>query len=1359
MSRGQGVRRRRVFVGGVWLLLLTLSWVNAGAASPAALSDWSRWLSDQNPEWKCPRWNNTPAADASARLCLFPSELRLQLNNSGASFEYRVDVYGKSALAPLPGDKNSWPQNVTLNGSRASAVIERDGQPFMLLEAGRHRLRGELSWSIRPAFVSVPSEVVLLSAYQGGEWLPLERRGNRLMLTPPVSNTTDQQQDSISIEVYRKLSDGVPMQLETQLLLMVSGKNREVVLGPVVPADTLPMHLDSSLPARLEADGRLRLQLLPGTHRIVLRSRYQQPIAAFSSPALGTVHWPRAEFLSFEEDHPFRSVKLAGARSVDTSQINLPSQWRALPTYRIERDTQLELETETRGDTSPASNELNVQRDLWLDFSGQGFTTLDRIDGTMHQRWRLDAAPEVQIGRASVNGEPTVVTQYQGLEGLEIRSPSINLEAITRVEQRDRLPIVGWNAQAESVRATVHLPPAWKALHVSGAETAHGTWVSQWNLWEVFLLMVIVAATRRLFNLRVAVVATISYLLALQEPNSPLVFIPVLLIILALAGIANESVQRILKTVAVITVLALALGFVQFAVESFRLAIYPTLERASVGDYYRRSNPWEAEEDAQTLQELRVSGKSYSLAIPSKSAPPPADLSHYDTTETELVQTGPGQPGWTWRSLSLRFHGPVAADDTLRLYLLPPWATSLWRIFMVLCCGLLSAVIVHRLVRLMFTPVKGIAGQAAAVLCAIMGVSTLLPQSAQAQQYPPEYLLDRLESQLNQSPLCWPQCSAINGATLSADEDQVTLELELYSETAMVMPMPKAIGGLHWQSVRSGGQNRSLADTGMTGPVVALQPGSQKVQLEGRIAGDSWSLKFHVPVHNLTLAAETWSVGGWVNGRVQGEVLSFQRQPRQEQLSHTLRNDPEPPLVQVERHLVMARQWELVTTVTRLAPAEGPFEASVQLWPDEKRLSGEGEVRDGRVTVNFATQQNRVRWRSRLQPVSELHLRASEAANQVERWVLTPSDRWRLDFQGIPPNRGMGAQAHQSTFQPLPGEQLVVRAQAPDAVTGPSHTIEKITLDQIGGRSLEKTEATLSIRASLAEDFAFDVPAGAKVTRLTYAGKPLSLPEDQRILVTLNPGEHDVSVSFQQSVEERWLQRSAALSLQESSANLHLNYHLPRDRWPLYVSGPAIGPAMLFWGVLCVIVLGAVLLHQLARAQNLALPISITGWLLLGVGLSTVNSYGVLVVAVCFFALAVRGQKVVTARWSGRHFKLMQLGLVALASLTVVCLISAIPMGLLSDPEMKVTGNGSSSHLYHYYQDRAGGDGFPQVTVFSVPLIVYRAAMLLWSLWLATQLMVWARWGWDCYRQGGAWRSGRNPTATDQGQTASQQES
>ena len=72
-------------------------------------------------------------------------------------------------------------------------------------------------------------------------------------------------------------------------------------------------------------------------------------------------------------------------------------------------------------------------------------------------------------------------------------------------------------------------------------------------------------------------------------------------------------------------------------------------------------------------------------------------------------------------------------------------------------------------------------------------------------------------------------------------------------------------------------------------------------------------------------------------------------------------------------------------------------------------------------------------------------------------------------------------------------------------------------------------------------------------------------------------------------------------------------------------------------------------------------------------------------------------------------------------------------------PEMQISGNGSYAGLLRWYQDRAAAA--PQgAWLLSVPLLVYRLAMLAWALWLAQAVVRWLRWGWQCFTAGESWR-------------------
>ena len=97
-----------------------------------------------------------------------------------------------------------------------------------------------------------------------------DRPGGTLWLGNRGSVEQPQQMD---VRVYRLVKDDVPVQLVTRVGLQVSGEGREEFLDRVLPDGFIPMSLASELPARLDADGRLRLQVRPGTWEIVLTSR------------------------------------------------------------------------------------------------------------------------------------------------------------------------------------------------------------------------------------------------------------------------------------------------------------------------------------------------------------------------------------------------------------------------------------------------------------------------------------------------------------------------------------------------------------------------------------------------------------------------------------------------------------------------------------------------------------------------------------------------------------------------------------------------------------------------------------------------------------------------------------------------------------------------------------------------------------------------------------------------------------------------------------------------------------------------------------------------------------------------------
>jgi len=92
----------------------------------------------------------------------------------------------------------------------------------------------------------------------------------------------------------------------------------------------------------------------------------------------------------------------------------------------------------------------------------------------------------------------------------------------------------------------------------------------------------------------------------------------------------------------------------------------------------------------------------------------------------------------------------------------------------------------------------------------------------------------------------------------------------------------------------------------------------------------------------------------------------------------------------------------------------------------------------------------------------------------------------------------------------------------------------------------------------------------------------------------------------------------------------------------------------------------------------------------------------------------------------------------------VLCLVSAIPQGLLGQPDMHVTGNGSYATTLRWFADRSS-DALPGASAVSVPLWVYKVLMLAWAIWLANALIGWLRQAFAAWTRDGYWRP--RPTA------------
>ena len=68
--------------------------------------------------------------------------------------------------------------------------------------------------------------------------------------------------ESLRLQVFRRIRDGIPVFVETRLELEVAGRAREVTFPGALLSGTVPVAVSGDLPARVEKDARSKVAAL-----------------------------------------------------------------------------------------------------------------------------------------------------------------------------------------------------------------------------------------------------------------------------------------------------------------------------------------------------------------------------------------------------------------------------------------------------------------------------------------------------------------------------------------------------------------------------------------------------------------------------------------------------------------------------------------------------------------------------------------------------------------------------------------------------------------------------------------------------------------------------------------------------------------------------------------------------------------------------------------------------------------------------------------------------------------------------------------------------------------------------------------
>jgi hypothetical protein len=1334
---------------------------------PKELEGWQSWVQDGQEFRRCPFLANTDGSAESNRICAWPGRLNLELNQSGGSFSQTWVTYTEGWV-PLPGNLDYWPRAVTINGA-AAAVVARDGIPQIRASEGNFTIAGRFAWVKRPESLPIPAQTGLVSLSLDGQKVEqADRPDNAVWLGKRRDAEVAQQ---LEIRVYRLLTDGIPATLNTRVLLQAAGDAREEVFPAILPQGFDAMSLDSELPAHLGADGRLHVQVRAGNWTISVLARAASELGKFTIPdAQG--QWPKQEIWSYAVNDRLRIAALEGGEGIDPTQANVPEEWRQYPSYRISSGGAVQIDERSRGMSPQEVNHLSLQRRLYLDFARRGFTVIDQISGQMRNGWRLDMRAPYRLQHAASGADNLLVTESGGgaLTGVELRTPELNLSTAARITVAGgRLPASGWNERFDHVAGVLDLPPGHRLLAAFGADSAPDSWVEKWGLLDLFLLALTTVIALRIFGGGYAAVTFAAVVLVHQE-NQLLVWL-ILCVLVATVSMRAAPVgwPRSLATwLRRLLLAALLLASIPFAVVQLRFAVYPQL-----ADFGGRVLE---ELSAQPLAATAIAPTAY-RAVPAFAPPPPApkleevvvtgsrrpaesigSLSSAQQLSSQqrfapgtLVQAGPGVPHWRYAEYSFNWSGPVDAAQTVRFVILPPWLVGIWRVLGVV---LLAALFVRLLRAGLDAGLDVKAGwqrlfatRGAAAVSLLLFAGTMLGTTVHAEGTPDRELLNALKNRLSRPAKCVPNCSEIMAARVTLSPAALEASLDVAALSAVAVELPSLAQRFDPDTVAVDGIPVSGVYRDSDQQIwIALKPGAHTVTLAGRMpAGDSTQVLFPQVPRAIAVSGEGWDVSGVNAGKLLGNTIELLRH-------RTAGRDADssaaaaqfPPYVRIRREFSLDLDWSVKTTVQRLAPEKGGFTLEVPLLKGESVLTNGIETNNGtRVSAGFESNADEFTWRSGLPYSDTLTLTAADGKPWSEVWIFSVSPTWQVEFAGVPAAMPENLRAGEWTFEYFPraGETLTLKISRPPAAQGGTLAIDDAALEFDVGKRSTNTVLHFNYRSTRGDRHTVKLPPAVRVTAVTADGEAVPVrAEKGELPLALLPGAHHIEIDWQSVGGAALITRLPAVDLQVPSSNVDTVVRMPDDRWVLYAGGSGIGPAILYWGELIIFFFVALGLGRTPRA-----PLRSREWLILGLGLSTFSWSALLLFAVWIFAMRWR-EGIAVEQLSRRRFNLLQVLLILLSIAAVLSLVAAIPFGLLANPDMHVAGSGQQANNLSWFNDQAPGV-LPTPWVLSLSLWWYKAAMLLWALWLAFALVRWLPIAWKALGSGGFWRKTQRAAA------------
>jgi len=1307
---------------------------------PKALKGWEAWVLDDVKDRDCPI-----NFQSNKKLCSFPTQIEVHLNSNSLTFKMMVAVFKNNQSVKLPHAYQNWVKDVKVDGQKMAVL--GSNKALLYLDEGEHTVEGSISWRETPKYLQLPASMALVTLYRDGVKVatPKVDAQSRLWLTENQESSTTK--GTLSVSIYRKLIDGHPMKMQTNLHFRVSGKMRSVLLDGIVLDEFYPSKVSGGLDAKITKDKKLEVEIKAGEWVLNIDSFSPNNISKINIPKYN-FNYANQETLSLQTNANYRAIEVSNAQSIDPSQSNIPKEWKSLALYLLEEDKTLTIKELYKSAKQQEKNEFILEREIWLDFDGLGYSIKDSITADISKVKRLESLGVLELGSVSVNSKPMLINTLKDSQqkGVELREKNLQIEASSRYENNiSRLPVNGWSEEFNRVTTELNLPPGWRVFASFGSDSQSAkSWIKEWNLMDVFLVLLLSISIYQLFGLKWAIPATLFLLTLWHEDGAPTIIWLWILAIVALIRVLDEGkMKKFLQVVFAIVSIFLVLNVLKFSVYKVRTTLYPQLENrpylssasilpSVIGQKrmveYKKSDKYE---DNINLN-INVSsyGREKIIIMPKKKQ----ILLQNKIDPNAIVQTGEGTPTWNWTRHIFYWQSRVGVDDTLEIWYITPMMTKILNILNII--GMLFLVWMF-LQAFLQTSMKNLKDKLFKTesLKAILFISLMVwtPQNIEADEIPSPKLLNELKSKLLEAPACLPNCATIEKMDISVENDTLFVNMSISAGRDVSVPI---LGNRNiWlpEKVSVNESDKSYLQLDKQGDLwVMLRKGVHSVELSGSIKGlNQIMLSSRLPIHNLnSKKSDLWKINSDHKSYI--ELINLDKKSTQ---SREKTKSEFEPMVEVKRTFYFGLRWYVETEVKLLNSIDKPYALQYNLLENESVLNKEIEVNGQQAILHLRNSHKSYQWRSSLAITPKLILKASDKNQVTERWKMDLSSMWNMTHSGVESEKQV-AQNNllMPTFRPWRGEILTLNLEPIQAVKGESLTIESSNLDITQSQRYRDLTLTLKLQSSRAEQYLITLENVKELSSVNIDNVDYFLKiNNNQLSIPLKGKAQTVVIKWKEEAGTQNVYNFSKIDLNKESVNSKISLNLPQNRWVLWTDGPLLGPAVLLWGVLLSVLIFALILGRIKNS-----PLKSRDWLLLGVGVSTSSILIMLPIVAWIFLLRAKEQK--GESLTGRMRNFTQVLIVIFTIIALGTIIGAVSVGLLGNPDMMIQGNNSYGFNLNWYSDRVG-DSMAQPTVISVSMWYYRALMLLWAIWISFSLINWLKWAWGIFSHGDMWVS------------------